>query len=231
METPTVARRSFLKLLGIGAAGLALPKPLSIIAAKAADLEKPPLHVGYCCLDVPKRSGLGFFLFEFGMSLPRDISRERYIDFFQKWEIRLVHPTKNGCQDWFRSPVRHIPVEPLPTLDIGWCATLTWAMASKQLLSMPKPLHMAPGERWEFWLLAGEQPAFVMPEVRLALSGTFDDPLRSALDRRVYMLTFKKVNVDRAQAIKMGLCDAAEPEETFDEPDPERHYIINRERA
>ena len=80
-------RRDFLKMIGLGGMALTLPKPLSVFAAKARDLEQPPLHVGHTRF----RNMEKFSVHDLALEISPDAFKtpEEYTDFIGHWFLHL----------------------------------------------------------------------------------------------------------------------------------------------
>jgi hypothetical protein len=218
-------RREFLKMLGLGGVALTLPKPLGIVAARAAELEAPPLHVGRTELAVDAGPGLGFAMYGLAFDLERGLSRERCDDFFRHWALRLaVRHVSGDVTDMLHAPAKRVPTGEASDPQLGWCGRLLSVMSPQRPYYLMQPFVVRPGETLEFWLRPfGAR--FPMPEVTVALTGFRDEPNVSRMGSQYYALSFRAVRVERAAAIRMGLVGPEEPEEDFARPEEGRQII------
>ena len=208
-------RRAFLKTLGLGAVTLTVPRPLSVIAAKMADLEKPPLHVGYAELTPAAHCGdKGYYLFyDLGIMVERGITASRHRDYIENWGVSLFMRKKGdpgkGVQ-YLRARAAHIP-------DPSNMVTRTDEDGNQfqvpDFLCSRKAYVLKPDDVLEFWFVphsamsATEPPNYPLPGLMVFLRGVIyygaNQPGRSTIHWQYDNV--KKVLLDRAKAIELGL--------------------------
>jgi len=225
-------RRSFLKTLGLGAVALTIPKPLDIIAAKMADLERPPLHVGYAKTMPAKDCGdRGFFLLQsIGVRVERGLSASRYCDYMENW-YTSVFLHKEG--DKTRGiKYLQMPTSRMPNPEKDKWTTIGEDCKPHQIpamLSSPRAYLLKPDDVLEFWfaphsaLSPTEPPNYLLPKLDVVLYGTrhYAEPKvyipqdgRQYTVKRVprtraiaywHLCDVRNVMLDRARAIELGL--------------------------
>jgi hypothetical protein len=172
-------RRSFLKTLGLVAVALSVPKPLSIVSAKMADLERPPLHVGYCEAEPAHGCGEGgyFGLYNIGVRVERGISLERYLDYDGKWCI-AIFMRRAGVQghgiNWLQIPVHFMPN---PENKIKAVDEDGREYETNDFLRRPHATALMNGDVLEFWVVPCDMtdpallPRFHLPKLEVVLCG------------------------------------------------------------
>lgn len=208
-------RRDFLKTIGLGGVALTLPKPLEVVAAKMADLEAPPLHVGRADLSL-RANDDRFLIDRFMFQVDRTISRVSFEDFARNWTLRVARKTGDVLEDLLRVRVSMVPFGPGVDPELGWAGALVSASSY--------PYVMLRGQTWEFWLTPDGPARFPMPKVYMVVNGTLfeqrPDPFglrggRPEAGCSFISIPFRTVRVERAAAIRMGLVGPEEPEEDF----------------
>jgi len=173
-------RREFLKILGLGGVALTLPKPLGIISAKMADLERPPLHVGYVETMPAKECGDGgyFLFYNIGVRTERGITVNRQMDYYEKWSIAMFlrkEGDRNSGVKYIKARACTIPnpEHTLQTFDEDG----KWHKAP-QFYSAPCPYLVKPDDVLEFWFVPAntrnpeEMPKYPLPKLEVVLCGT-----------------------------------------------------------
>lgn len=226
-------RRSFLKTIGLGAVALTVPKPLSVIAAKMADLERPPLHVGYSESEPAHGCGPGgfFALHNIGVCTEPGISMARYEDYAAKWCISMflrpggVAPVGRGIR-WLTIPAYAMPN---PENKVRATDEDGKEYQTCDFFKSPKALMLMPGDVTEFWFAPRNVsnpealPLFPLPKLEVVLHGVKhcnDGPQAKPSTGREYVIgtralsywhlgRVESVLLDRARAIELGLVSPA----------------------
>lgn len=232
-------RRSFLKSIGLGAVALTVPKPLSVVAAKMADLERPPLHVGYAEAIPAKQCGEGgfFLLYDIGVRVERGLSASQHADYGENWSIsmflRKVGDKTRGIK-YLQMPTCHMPDPTHKWTTIGDDLKRHERPA---MLSSPTPYLFKPDDALEFWFSPHsarydtEPPNHPLPKLEVVLHGVrhykedrkvrvpctgveyVGNPALLSTRSLIYwhLCEVKKVMLDRAKAIELGLVTDKEP--------------------
>jgi len=224
-------RRSFLKTLGLGAVALTIPKPLDIIAAKMADLERPPLHVGYAETMPAKECGEGgFYLMrDIGVRVERGISASRYADYTENWFVSMFLRKQGDKGRGIKYLQTRTSLIPNPELKHTVFDEEGKAHKVPSYLSSPMPVMFKPDDVLEFWfaphsaLSPTEPPNYLLPKLDVVLHGTrhYAEPKvyipqdgREYTIKRVprtraivywHLFDVRNIMLDRARAIELGL--------------------------
>lgn len=191
-------RRAFLKILGLGGVALTLPKPLSLLAP----LERPPLHVGRI-LFPPLGDDVSEFVMD-GLSISPapGIDSFRFHDFVDKWMLRVI----------LHEPERSLNVLQCPT---PYVLHLRETRQRAPSVMAGGAIVCGMDQRFDFWLKPGEEPRYPLPEVDLVLQGRLRRKDTKEWMNYSICGKFKTVRLDRAQALKLGVVPAGEPEDDF----------------
>lgn len=221
-------RREFLKLIGLSGVALTLPKPLQVVAARMADLERLPLHVGYVETMPAKPCGnRGFYLLhEIGVRVERAITSQRHEDYYEKWSIAMFL-RKEGDKTCGIKQLQ-IPAHAMPNPENKF---MTFDEDGKprfvaHFQTVPHAFMLQPDDLIEFWFVPGNardperMPKYPLPKLEVVLRGVrhYADPNVSGGLPKTRAMVFwnlcevKKVLLDRAKAIELGLCATSEPE-------------------
>lgn len=224
-------RREFLKILGLGGVALTLPKPLGIVAAKMADLQAPPLHVGYCEIGPLSDDERTFVWDRLAVGLDHDTPIPRYLDFSERWNFTMFLRKKKD-DPASRVMFLKTTVEQLTGLYNGRFTQVRYPGDPGGPYVVPHEYQMFKSYLWdpdqvaEFWFTpasSSDLPRFPIPKLQLGMQGMMvykKERQSSGLDHtfggRVlhYIVSgeVKTVQLDRARAIEMGLVTPAEPE-------------------
>ena len=224
-------RRDFLKILGIGGVALTLPKPIGIISAKMADLQGPPLHVGYCEIGPLANDQRAFMWDRLMVGLEHTLSIERYKDWSERWIFTMFLRRKKDDPD---SRIMFMKVRanylPIPMGDrfvvlrdpgegqVPWTTPHECRMHERHMWS--------PDEVAEFWFTpasSSDLPRFPLPKLNIGLNGLMIYKKEMQSTGRDYVMggrtlhysafgEVRTVQLDRARAISMGLVSPEEPE-------------------
>lgn len=212
-------RRGFMKALGLGGVALTLPKPLSIVAARMADLAAPPLHVGWAEIGpLSDRERGNFVMNEIIIEPIGFLKKERYDDLFERWNLcaRLMNAedkNRNGTL-YFNSRVAYFreafkPLFPEDEIRVRvpkiFSDTMAWMWLGL--------------DRMEFWIVPNNLrnlPRFPLPEMRIWLKGWHHKRVDQIVPPYQYMgfhawCRVETVRLERARAIELGLCGPDEP--------------------
>lgn len=214
-----IDRRSFLKTLGLGAVALTVPKSLSVIAAKMADLERPPLHVGYAELSPAAHCGdKGYYLFyDLGINVERGITASRFADYNENWALSLFMRKRGergrGVQ-YLRTRTSYVP-DPSHLLTQTDEDGKTFKVPD--FLQSSKAYVLKPDDVLEFWFVPHsamaetEPPNYPLPNLTVMLRGVMyygsEQPGRSTI--HWHHSKVSKVLLDRVKAIELGLISPA----------------------
>lgn len=214
-------RREFLKSIGLGGVALTFPKPLSVVAARMADLAAPPLHVGRAEIGTLSDQERGNFVMTHVSIEPIGIlKRERYDDLLDRWNLcaRLMNAedkSRNGIL-YFNARLAYFHIRPIfpgqaTRIPQIFTETMAW------MWNM--------GDRMEFWIVPNDLrnlPRFPLPEMRIWLEGWHHKRV-DQIGSFQYMgfhawCRVQSARLDRARAIEMGLVGPEEPEDDLSEP-------------
>lgn len=230
----TMDRRDFLKLIGLGGVALTLPKPLEVVAARMADLERPPLHVGRVSLT--SRPEATFAMYDFTLHLPRTISKHAYSDFMEHWMLRMSAREQDGkTVDYLRVACSFIPMGDAFDPELrGYGGLLAGMTPRRQPYVMGVPLMISPDRVMEFWLMPDGLQRFPMPKAQLCFYGTqiprVSDRRHLAADRLFINASFEEVRVERDEAIRLGIALADEGPDDLDVVAKKELVIVGGDR-
>jgi hypothetical protein len=203
-----LSRRGFLETLGLAGLSLTLPKPLKVMAARMADLEKPPLHVGYCEVASVPEGGV-FLMYGFGVNFLSLPSIEIHNDYMNNWVVSVFLKEKDKQERilYVQRPARCVPEARTGMMTV---------------LANPHPMVVSPNSVMEFWWTPEGKPRFPLPELRLYVRGArsfgykqssriewhgLKESMQWVEERKV-----KHVCLERSRAIELGLVGPEEPE-------------------
>lgn len=218
-NTMDLTRRGFLQMVGLGGVALTIPKPLKVVAAKMADLERPPLHVGTTeigPLDM-------FTMHRFALNIGRLTTCKDAFSFSENWIFSMTFRDREGKLErtnFVNMPVAFALFTPL---DSGFSGCME-TEESIELLRFEPPVgcRISSGEIIEAWLVPappgpGEEkprpPLRPMPETTLTVDGILEREGRTFL--HTVTSNFSKVRLERTRAIELGLVEPEEEEETW----------------
>ena len=214
-----LTRRGFLQVIGLGGVALTVPKPFKVVAAKMADLERPPLHVGTAEIGPVD----GFTMHRLSLSADRLTEWEDYRAFGENWIFTMTFRSREGKLGktvFLNTPAANVMFMPFPK-------GFLYHMGAGEFVQR-RHLHMETGYRFdsgqviEAWLVPvppglGEEesrpPLRPMPETTLILEGIMERE-GDFFNHRVQS-NFSKVRLERTRAIELGLVEPEEEEETW----------------
>ncbi len=214
-----LTRRGFLQMVGLGGVALTIPKPLKVVAAKMADLERPPLHVGTTEIGPLD----GFTMHRFALNIGRLTTCKDAFSFSENWIFTMTFRDQEGKLErtnFVNMPVAFALFSPSDSGLSGYKETAE----STELLRFETPVgcRFSSGEIIEAWLVPappgpGEEkprpPLRPMPETTLILEGVLGREGDLFLHR--VQSNFSKVRLERTRAIELGLVEPEEEEETW----------------
>lgn len=211
-------RRDFLKSIGLGAVAFTVPRPLEVIAAKVADLEAPPLHVGYAGLDCNRSTG---GISGMGLQVKQPMSPERLEDLMRNWTAHVIIQRPYGYMLLAECPVKH-----LVFLDTWGEHYIPGSLLLNDSLMAPDLMNggisflrgslvgFMDHDRLEVWLVPTGQPRFTLCPLyarfftgsgwpRTTPGSSPGGPFQGYV--HTYTLPVRKARIERAQALKLGL--------------------------
>lgn len=224
-------RRDFLKMLGLGGVALTMPRPLSVIAAKMEDLERPPLHVGYVETMPAKPCGEGGFylLYEMGVRVERGITVSRYTDYADKWTVSMFLRKQGDRTRGVQYFKTRASMMPNPENKRTAYDEEGKPHQVPHFYTSPKAMMLKPDDVIEFWFAPGDSrdpegmPRYPLPKLEVVLRGVrhypqlkipvpktgneyvIGHPFKTRAIVYWQMCEVKKVLLDRAKAIELGL--------------------------
>jgi hypothetical protein len=223
-------RRAFLKTLGLGAVALTVPKPLGIMTAKMEDFERPPLHVGFA--ETRPADGCGdrgyFMLYDIGVSVEKGIDASRLADYTENWCISLflrkrADPSR-GIK-YVQVGAGHFPD---PQRMVKYRDEDGRPAERPDFMTAPRAYVLTPDDVLEFWfsphsaLYDTEAPNYPLPKLKVVLRGVRVYPSEQRTGKGYvlggrqmaywHIADVKKVLLDRARAIELGLVAKDTPE-------------------
>ena len=219
-------RRDFLKGIGLGGLVLTAPKPLAVVAAKMADLEAPPLHIGYCEIGPLADRQRAFELHGVTLRIEGagwdDLpSRDAVQEFYEKWVLHLLlrRTASKEVVSWLRVPTRFLPGTS-PDRDMGAPPGRVRAVSVPYITH--KAYRFSATETVECWLAPRPDetpPRHLLPRCRILFNGVMgytekgERQGHSKVRSQSFFLynEFEHVRLERAKAIELGLASADEP--------------------
>lgn len=209
-------RREFLKALGLGGVALTVPLSRKLMAASMADLKAPPFHVGVTEMGPLSNGDQRFHMV--GLSLHSDfLDGEKWSDLYSKWMVGVSFKREGERGPgtlWLQQPASMLA--PSITNDFVMVADVPRGNLLRPYADEPPYFYdWAPGDIAKFWIVPGSMqdlPKFPLPDLSIHVHGWIEcrpTPTKRAESKRTvtFWATFRRVSLDRAQAIKLRLVD------------------------
>lgn len=214
-----LTRRRFLQAVGLGGVALTIPKPLNVVAAKMADFERPPLHVG--TIEIGPLDGFTFY--RFSLNIDRLTPLKDAVSFTENWIFAMIFRAQKGKLNWMNFV--NIPVAvALFTPPGNGLSGYTDGEDPIWLphFELPVVYRFSSGYILEAWLVPcplglGEEkhrpPLRPMPETTLTIDGTMEREGETFL--HTVQSKFRNVRLERSRAVELGLVEPGEGQETW----------------